>query len=33
MHVETFVAATKKIRVLTPHATGVEAFTKTWLGK
>jgi peptide/nickel transport system substrate-binding protein len=33
MHVETFVAATKKVRVLTPHAMGVEAFTKTWLGK
>jgi peptide/nickel transport system substrate-binding protein len=33
MHAETFVAATKKVRGLAPHAIGVETFAPVWLGK
>ena len=33
MHAEIFVAATKKVRGLVPHAIGVESFAQVWLGK
>ncbi len=33
MHAEVFVAATKKVRGLAPHAIGVETYVKVWLGK
>ena len=33
MHAEMFVATTKKVRGLAPHAIGVESFAQVWLGK
>ncbi len=33
MHADVFVAATKKVRGLAPHAIGVEAYAQVWLGK
>lgn len=33
MHVDMFVAATKKVRGLAPHPSGVEAYGQIWLGK
>lgn len=33
MHADVFVAATKKVRGLSPHPIGVEAYTQVWLGK
>jgi len=33
MHTDVFVAATKKVRGLAPHAIGVEAYAQVWLGK
>jgi len=33
MHADVFVAATKKVRGLAPHAIGVEPYTQVWLGK
>ena len=33
MHAEAFVAATKKVRGLLPHAIGVEVYAQVWLGK
>ena len=33
MHALTFVAATKKVRGLAPHAIGVESIAPVWLGK
>ncbi|HET9809604.1 MAG TPA: ABC transporter substrate-binding protein, partial [Candidatus Limnocylindria bacterium] len=33
MHADTFVAMTKKVRGLAPHAIGVEAYAQVWLGR
>jgi peptide/nickel transport system substrate-binding protein len=33
VHADALVAATKKVRGLTPHPIGVEAYTQVWLGK
>ena len=33
MHAEWFVAATKKVRGLAPHAIGVESYAPVWLGR
>jgi len=33
MHAEVFVATTKKVRGLAPHAIGVESFAQVWLGR
>jgi peptide/nickel transport system substrate-binding protein len=33
MHADMFVATTKKVRGLAPHAIGVEAYAQIWLGK
>jgi ABC-type transport system substrate-binding protein len=33
MHAGVLVAATKKVRGLSPHPIGVEAYTNVWLGK
>jgi peptide/nickel transport system substrate-binding protein len=33
MHADMFVATTKKVRGLAPHAIGVEAYAQVWLGK
>jgi peptide/nickel transport system substrate-binding protein len=33
MHADVFVAATKKVRGLAPHAIGVETYAQVWLGK
>lgn len=33
MHADTFVAATKKVRGVAPHAIGVETYVQVWLGR
>jgi peptide/nickel transport system substrate-binding protein len=33
MHTDVFIATTKKVRGLAPHAIGVEAYAQVWLGK
>ena len=33
MHAQMFVATTKKVRGLAPHAIGVEAYAQIWLGR